>query len=538
MATASGAFKSREDHRKQIELEEARKAGLAPAEVDEDGKEINPHIPQYMSSAPWYLKAERPSLKHQRKWKSDPNYTKSWYDRGAKIFQADKYRKGACENCGAMTHNAKYCMERPRMIGAKWTNMHIAPDEKIETFELDYDGKRDRWNGFDPAAYVRVIERYEARNEARKKYQKEQQLKKLEEKNNKQNGEGDISEDDEEEDALKVDEAKVDESKQMDFAKVEKRVRTTGGGSTGTVRNLRIREDIAKYLLNLDVNSAYYDPKTRSMREDPLPNADPNEKFYAGDNQYRMSGQALEFKQLDIHAWKSFEKGEDVHMQAAPSQAELLFRTFKVKTENKKAEKKMTLMEKYGNAASGEEPPRELLLGQSECQVEYDRAGRLIKGLETSLPKSRYEEDVYINNHTSVWGSWWKDHQWGYKCCKQTIRNSYCTGSAGIEAAEAAADLMKANISRKAASEDAETSAPSEEKRLATWGTDIPDDLVLDQKKLGEALKKEDERKKEEKDERKRKYNVSWNDEVTPEEMEAYRVKKMHHDDPMKDFLH
>ncbi|KAL5998677.1 hypothetical protein ACLOJK_009621 [Asimina triloba] len=91
------AFKSREDHRKQLELEEARKAGLAPAEVDEDGKEINPHIPQYMSSAPWYLNAERPSLKHQRKWKSDPNYTKAWYDRGAKIYQAEKYRKGACE---------------------------------------------------------------------------------------------------------------------------------------------------------------------------------------------------------------------------------------------------------------------------------------------------------------------------------------------------------------------------------------------------------------------------------------------------------
>ena len=46
------------------------------------------------------------------------------------------------------------------------------------------------------------------------------------------------------------------------------------------LRNLRIREDTAKYLLNLDVNSAYYDPKTRSMREDPLPDADPNEKFY------------------------------------------------------------------------------------------------------------------------------------------------------------------------------------------------------------------------------------------------------------------
>jgi len=28
-------------------------------------------------------------------------------------------------------------------------------------------------------------------------------------------------------------------------------------------RNLRIREDQANYLLNLDVNSAYFDPKSR-----------------------------------------------------------------------------------------------------------------------------------------------------------------------------------------------------------------------------------------------------------------------------------
>lgn len=69
------------------------------------------------------------------------------------------------------------------------------------------------------------------------------------------------------------------------------------------------------------------------------------------------------------------------------------------------------------------------------------------------MPKSKYEEDVHANNHTSVWGSYWKDHQWGYKCCQQTIRNSYCTGAAGIEAAEAALDLMKANIARKEASE-------------------------------------------------------------------------------------
>ncbi|KAG6543194.1 hypothetical protein Mapa_015444 [Marchantia paleacea] len=540
MATASAAFKSREDHRKQLELEEARKAGLAPAELDEDGKEINPHIPQYMSSAPWYLNAERPSLKHQRKWKSDPNYTKDWYDRGAKVYQAEKFRPGACTNCGAMSHDIKTCMERPRKVGAKWTNKRIAADEKVEYFELDYDGKRDRWNGYDPATYARVIDSYEMRDEARRKYQKEQQMKKMEQKNAvpaRERGKGDDSDEDDEDedDDAEVDEAKVDESKQMDFAKVEKRVRTTGGGSTGTVRNLRIREDTAKYLLNLDVNSAYYDPKTRSMREDPLPETDPNEKFYAGDNQNRVSGQAQEFKQLNIHAWEAYEKGQDIHLQAAPSQAELLHREFKIKKEKLKSQTKEDILSKYGNAAEEEKPDMELLLGQTERQVEYDRAGRIIKGQEKAVPKSKYEEDVYINNHTTVWGSWWKDGQWGFKCCKQHTRNSYCTGQAGIDAAEASADLMRTNIEKKEAL--SEKPAAKEEKNPATWGTEVPDDLVLDHKKLKAALKKEDDRQREEKDERKRKYNVTHSDEVTAEDMEAYRMKKVHFDDPMKDFL-
>ncbi|KAK6127567.1 hypothetical protein DH2020_038685 [Rehmannia glutinosa] len=356
---ASGSpvpFKSREDHRKQAELEEARRAGLAPAEVDEDGNEINPHIPHYMSSAPWYLNAEGPSLKHQRKWKSDPDFTKSWYDRGAKTFHADKYREGACENCGAMTHDKKSCVERPRKLSAKWTGKNISPDEKIETIELDYDGKRDRWNGYDAASYGQVIQMYEARDEARNKHVKEQQLKKLEEKNVNQNNEDGINDDEDNDDSLGVDEAKADESKQMHFAKVEKRMRTTGGGSTGTVRNLRIREDTAKYLLNLDVSSAHYDPKTRSMREDPLPDLDPNEKFYTGDNFNRVSGQALEFEQLTIHAREASEKtGHDVHMQAAPSQAELLYKNFSVEKQKMKSQTKDEIMEKYGNAATDHE---------------------------------------------------------------------------------------------------------------------------------------------------------------------------------------
>lgn len=70
-----------------------------------------------------------------------------------------------------------------------------------------------------------------------------------------------------------------------------------------------------------------------------------------GDNQYRMSGQALEFKHLNIHTWEAFEKGQEIHMQAAPSQAELLCKNYKVIKEKLKSQMKNTIMEKYGNAA-------------------------------------------------------------------------------------------------------------------------------------------------------------------------------------------
>ena len=105
-------------------------------------------------------------------------------------------------------------------------------------------------------------------------------------------------------------------------------------------------------------------------------------------------------------------------------------------------------MQQYGNAAE-KAPEDGLLLGQTERYVEYDAAGRVVKGQDIKA-HSRYEEDKHPNNHTSVWGSWWEAGQWGYACCHQTIKNSYCTGEAGKEAAEAQADQMQLNIERKA----------------------------------------------------------------------------------------
>ena len=69
------------------------------------------------------------------------------------------------------------------------------------------------------------------------------------------------------------------------------------------------------------------------------------------------------------------------------------------------------------------------------------------------------------------------------------------------------------------------------------WGTDVGEDVELDKQRLEEALKKLDERDKQqlETDDRKRKYNSFQADSEMPteEEMEAYRMKKARDEDPM-----
>ncbi|KAG8903362.1 mRNA splicing protein, partial [Tulasnella sp. 417] len=160
MATSSSSAVgklSREEFRRQKDLDAARKAGTAPAALDEEGKAINPHIPQYISQAPWYLDTGIPTLSHQRKPKAGESSSASidsWYDRGKTAGPAaTKYRKGACENCGAMTHKKQDCLERPRKKGAKYTNKDIAADEVVQDLQMGYDAKRDRWNGYDPTEH-------------------------------------------------------------------------------------------------------------------------------------------------------------------------------------------------------------------------------------------------------------------------------------------------------------------------------------------------------------------------------------------------
>lgn len=89
--------KKREDWRKLKELEEARKAGTAPAMKDEEGRDINPHIPQYIMQAPWYYNKTQATLNHQRiqeEKKQSFSAMSDWFKKGERRSCSNKIQKG------------------------------------------------------------------------------------------------------------------------------------------------------------------------------------------------------------------------------------------------------------------------------------------------------------------------------------------------------------------------------------------------------------------------------------------------------------
>ncbi|OAQ68352.1 pre-mRNA-splicing factor slu7 [Pochonia chlamydosporia 170] len=412
----------------------------APPRKPETGaanKEENIYIPSFISKRPFYAGEEGDDndyLKHQRR--EDKKESSQWYDRGRKSGPAaTKYRKGACENCGAMTHKAKDCLSRPRAKGAKWSGKDIQADEVIQDVNLGWDAKRDRWNGYDSKEYRTVVDEFNQMEDLRKKSQKAQ------------NG----------------DEGSEDGDKYAEENDMSKHQ------STAT-RQLRIREDTAKYLLNLDLESAKYDPKTRSLVDGGATGGKAADLF-AEEGFMRSSGEAGEFEKAQRYAWEAQEKSGDTsqHLQANPTAGAFYRKKELEEAEKQRAEREQQLLEKYGQSDQKAMPAalRNMMVTESESYVEYDEAG-LIKGAPRKAAKSKYAEDVLINNHTSVWGSWWSNFKWGYACCHSFVKNSYCTGEEGKEAWEAAerqrsgANLIEAP--EEAKEDDTQTEEPTKEE--------------------------------------------------------------------------
>lgn len=479
-------------------------ASKKPADVA--SKEKNEYIPSFISKKPFYLEgpdSENDYLEHQRLQTATPDQSK-WYDRGKRLGAvATKFRKGACENCGAMTHKTKECLSRPRAKGAKWTGKDIQADEVVQDIQLGWDAKRDRWNGYDATEYQAVIQEYEELENLKKSA-----------KSGDADGQQKLTENGEEDEILEQEEAKYAEESDM------------GRQQSTATRNLRLREDTAKYLLNLDLESAKYDPKTRSM-VDMGAQADQAAALVAEDNFMRASGDAAEFEKASKYAWESQERGDKnkTHLQANPTSGEYFRRKEQQESEAKREAHRKQLLEKYG----GEQylQPNSLkdsTITESERYIEYDESGA-IKGAPKAIAKTKYPEDVLINNHTSVWGSWWKNFQWGYACCHSTVKNSYCTGEEGKEASE------QANRIRTGAELEA-----MESKRAI----DMPPPLrTATPLPVGESSTTQNEVEMSGKGERlaKKRTLTEMKGGVSEEELEAYKRSRGMADDPMSKYL-
>ncbi|KAH3706704.1 hypothetical protein DPMN_066092 [Dreissena polymorpha] len=465
-----------------------------------------------------------------------------------------------------MKQNATKSKDSTPNIGAKFTGDNFAPDEHLQPeLSFDYEGKRDRWNGYDPEQHKKIYEEFEKIEQAKRLLKEKNIEEDILDGSDKPDIETKVTKGDSD------DEDKYADDIDMPGQKFETKQRIT-------VRNLRIREDTAKYLHNLDVNSAYYDPKTRSMREDPFKNTGKEkEAEFHGDNFVRYSGDAQQFAKKQVFAWDAYEHGADVHLQADPTKLMLLAKEVQQRKQDTKVEAKNSILEKYGGEEHLDAPPKQLLMAQTEDYVEYSRHGTVLKGAEKPTVRSKYQEDVYINNHTSVWGSYWNAGRWGYKCCCSFIKESYCTGLAGIEAAQERSLIAVQGEENGADSEGEEeertlmeqhqdklqekkkkkkrkkkqqrkkkrkhsSSSSSSSSSDDESDEDSEEEERRKQKRLAKALKAEAANQKHAEellalDERKRPYNSMFEARApTEEEMEAWRMKRRREEDPMSQF--
>lgn len=269
----------------------------------------------------------------------------------------------------------------------------------------------DRWNGFDPEMYNKeVIQEWNKVEEERKKLKAQQLEEKLKNKSKEPKNEIEemLSDSDLEENSDdEVQDKEVDEDDPNLFK--NPRIKSLN-------KNLRSRQETVKYLQNIWDNKAHYDGKSRAMRENP--NEEDQDNNYKGDNMKIYSGKYLDLMDQDNFTKEAKEKGDvELNTVAMPSQAELAFKHFKNKKDEMVTEKKKELFSKYGGEEHANIPDD---VKMSALKEQYEAIENAIKAKNSGKfnlsTKSKYEEDVFRNGHSQVWGSFWHQHfGWGYK---------------------------------------------------------------------------------------------------------------------------
>eukprot|EP00584_Thalassiosira_punctigera_P007958 CAMPEP_0172539368 /NCGR_PEP_ID=MMETSP1067-20121228/10572_1 /TAXON_ID=265564 ORGANISM="Thalassiosira punctigera, Strain Tpunct2005C2" /NCGR_SAMPLE_ID=MMETSP1067 /ASSEMBLY_ACC=CAM_ASM_000444 /LENGTH=692 /DNA_ID=CAMNT_0013325039 /DNA_START=9 /DNA_END=2087 /DNA_ORIENTATION=- len=492
----------------------------------------------------------------------------------------------------------------PRMRVTRTGNRSIKVHKNLSGKET-YDSKRDSYHGVEIDGHMKKMEKKHREREALRKEQRQaerEQMKKdqeeelvnkeKQEKPSDSDSDSDSDIGDGNNDGFSSSEDEVlqrDADAKMFSTRLARQGGVGGAQMKVTARNLRIREDTAKYLRNLDPNSAYYDPKSRSMRDNPYANnaedgsnlqqqqAAAESLGFAGDNFSRISGDAVKLAETQLFAWDAEKKlGVEgaVHIQADPSKAELMRRRVESRGVDLKEKKRRAVLDRYGgeeylDASSGaanksadaSAPPKESLeeratrFGVSHTEQEYGRDGRLASaGASGSLKLKKrapipckYEENMYPNGHTAVWGSYFHKgaFSWGYADDHSLIRSSYGTGpngriandesnelhygsgvagSAMLASARKMLEVIPNSNNNSTLSGDFK---PNQQSKL--YGEAVGQHKEFDKEKLRAAMGRQEKAEKAAtaKQGGKRKYNsLSAEVDVTEEDMEAYRLRK------------
>lgn len=295
---------SREQTREAKALEVARKNGSLPHEIDDDGKEVNPHIPQFISKVPWYLDTVAEESKHSKlpEGNEEQRASESKSLASEDIRVAERLPKRSLDNSSSNSEENKHRESKISRLGQR-----LQGDEV-----MSWDGKRDRWKGYD-GDFAGVFERYHNLDRAR-----------LERRSD--------------------DQAMDDRQLNEDFVESSHMFHTSTHTST---RNLRIREDRARYLVNLNAPEPELHARSKTTSSEPLGNA--TLLSASQDGFQRASGSDEAFARASKSAWQQSKKYDmPFNAHANPTESELSrHRLAKVRTEED-AQRKTSILARYG----------------------------------------------------------------------------------------------------------------------------------------------------------------------------------------------
>ncbi|KAL0248853.1 hypothetical protein GEMRC1_004087 [Eukaryota sp. GEM-RC1] len=181
---------------------------------------------------PWYAKdSSTRDLKDVHKAELDPSLKRT-------VSKKSRFNKSSCQNCGCTGHKTIDCLDRPTKMKKK----------DITT--------TDRFLGYDPAEYAKVVEDFDEKKAAEKRAKQHHLLTSF------------ITEPDPEQVRFPHSTVKYDRRQKVKQDEAEGKMR--GAVESDDLRILlpttsrRSRFETAKYLENLEDETVDYDPKTRS----------------------------------------------------------------------------------------------------------------------------------------------------------------------------------------------------------------------------------------------------------------------------------